>query len=102
VKAELRQKWVAALRSGAYQQTKRHLKDDAGYCCLGVLLECAGKRFILDDFPTESQLATMGLNEEVAHELAEHNDNGMPFGLIADYIEEKVVSRRSSGNGRAE
>ena len=30
------QKWVLALRSGEYSQTKSKLEDDSGYCCLGV------------------------------------------------------------------
>ena len=29
-------KWVAALRSGEYNQTTRCLQDDEGFCCLGV------------------------------------------------------------------
>lgn len=29
-------KWVKALRSGKYQQTRHTLKDQDGYCCLGV------------------------------------------------------------------
>lgn len=28
--------WVNALRSGEYKQTKHHLQDKKGYCCLGV------------------------------------------------------------------
>ena len=31
------QKWVKALRSGEYKQTKLSLSDDVGYCCLGVV-----------------------------------------------------------------
>lgn len=34
-KARIR-KWVAALRSGKYKQTKRQLQRDDAYCCLGV------------------------------------------------------------------
>lgn len=30
-------RWVAALRSGQFQQTDSTLKDRDGYCCLGVL-----------------------------------------------------------------
>lgn len=30
------QKWVKALRSGKYKQTKRALQDSSGFCCLGV------------------------------------------------------------------
>lgn len=29
-------KWVAALRSGKYQQATGWLRSDAGFCCLGV------------------------------------------------------------------
>ena len=33
---QARELWVKALRSGQYQQTKDVLRDDSGYCCLGV------------------------------------------------------------------
>jgi len=33
---EARQKLVEALRSGEYEQAYGRLKDDEGYCCLGV------------------------------------------------------------------
>ena len=36
---ELLLKWVAALRSGKYPQTRLKLKDHEGYCCLGVLCD---------------------------------------------------------------
>jgi hypothetical protein len=36
---EAREAWVQALESGKYPQTRNHLKDDNGYCCLGVLCE---------------------------------------------------------------
>ena len=29
-------KWVAALRSGDYEKTTRHLRTKNGFCCLGV------------------------------------------------------------------
>ena len=31
--------WIAALRSGEYNQTTRTLKDNYGFCCLGVACE---------------------------------------------------------------
>lgn len=55
--AELKSKWLQALRSGKYAQTKEYLRitreesEDSysdmyekpvGYCCLGVLVEVAG------------------------------------------------------------
>ncbi len=30
------EKWVKALRSGEYQQTREGLQDKTGFCCLGV------------------------------------------------------------------
>jgi hypothetical protein len=40
-------KWVEALESGDYPQdpTGGYLKTEAGYCCLGVLVEVAGEEF---------------------------------------------------------
>ncbi len=38
---ELKDKWVAALRSGKYQQGTIHLQHDNRFCCLGVLCEVA-------------------------------------------------------------
>lgn len=43
LKPEVKEKWVAALRSGAYKQTNGCLRserrDGTSYCCLGVLCE---------------------------------------------------------------
>ena len=45
MKKEIAEKWVAALRSGEYKQTKGKLADveRAEHCCLGVLCEMAIK-----------------------------------------------------------
>lgn len=41
--AEIKTKWLEALRSGRYQQAESELKDDKGcFCCLGVLCEVVG------------------------------------------------------------
>lgn len=37
--SEVKKKWVEALRSGEYQQCKRALHTNEGYCCLGVLCD---------------------------------------------------------------
>lgn len=36
---ELLAKWIAALRSGEYKQTRNRLRDSRGYCALGVLCD---------------------------------------------------------------
>lgn len=39
MKQEVKKKWIKALRSGEYKQTRERLKDNKGYCCLGVLCD---------------------------------------------------------------
>ena len=40
---QIKQKWVDALRSGEYQQTKGRLRKEDKFCCLGVLCDLYGK-----------------------------------------------------------
>lgn len=57
------EKWVAALRSGKYQQTKDQLQNEYGYCCLGVACDLfisrkhqartIDRRFILGTLPSD-------------------------------------------------
>lgn len=41
MKKEIADRWVEALESGKYPQTKGRLRDSDGFCCLGVLCELA-------------------------------------------------------------
>lgn len=43
-----REKWISALRSGKYKQTKWRLQTHEGYCCLGVLCDVAMKEGVID------------------------------------------------------
>ena len=40
---DVKQKWIAALRSGDYKQTREQLKRQNSYCCLGVLTDLYDK-----------------------------------------------------------
>ncbi len=40
---QVKKKWIKALKSGKYKQTKGHLKDETGHCCLGVLCDIYAK-----------------------------------------------------------
>lgn len=42
---EFKAKWVAALESGEYSQTRSKLHNNSGYCCLGVACVVAGAEF---------------------------------------------------------
>lgn len=105
MKKHVMQKWVKALRSGKFKQTKDLLQRQSNsYCCLGVLCKIAPKSINveLDDkgklegdslSDQESVKAWSGLksvNGKISiHDscLAELNDCGYSFKKIADVIE---------------
>ena len=58
--AEVKEKWLKALRSGEYKQTRACLKNNEGFCCLGVLCDLYSKEF---NVPWEVEY------EEVPHSL---------------------------------
>jgi hypothetical protein len=95
---EFKAKWVAALRSGEYQQCTGKLRSDQGFCCLGVALD------LIDHAEWESQhwrdiylkdigptAPVIGIQRDTAYSLAEMNDGEScekrSFSEIADYIE---------------
>lgn len=39
MRKSVKDKWVAALKSGKYKHARGCLNDGSGYCCLGVLCE---------------------------------------------------------------
>lgn len=43
MKRNIMLRWVKALRSGKYQQSKQKLKKPEGFCCLGVLCDISQK-----------------------------------------------------------
>jgi hypothetical protein len=48
MKPEIKQAWVAALRSGDYVQGRTALRYSDSYCCLGVLCDLAVKADVAD------------------------------------------------------
>ena len=105
---QVKEKWLNALRSGDYQQTRQYLHKEDGFCCLGVLCDLYGK-----EHNVEWNLANSGINYEFQDEpeclppsvvewagvendnpeicetpLSRLNDMGSTFNEIADIIEE--------------
>lgn len=103
--AELKEAWLAALRSGNYKQTIERLQDRdfGGYCCLGVLCDVFdpsgwdgvtyrfnGKGGNNQKLP-DAMLYRIGMSDDAQEHLMELNDsNGYSFKEIADYIEERM------------
>jgi hypothetical protein len=102
----LKSKWVAALRSGKYEQCSGSLHRDGGYCCLGVLWDISGNPWIdkdrgiagfLDNNETFEKLfmREFGIPSKTSAKLADKNDGAAPqrrhsFAEIADYIEKSI------------
>ena len=107
----LKQKWIAALRSGKYAQARECLKQEskdgsAGFCCLGVLLDISelgnwdincylipdeeGGTTMLDG-DLASYRSSLGITSTQHGTLIEMNDDrGNTFSEIADFIEEHL------------
>jgi hypothetical protein len=116
--AELKAKWLAALRSGEFVQGKGELLNDRQgsnkrYCCLGVLAICAGiseyaiaRKSSLDHINRNDLIGPWNLDEKhqctaynsfnedtwdtPQRRLAGMNDNGEDFLHIAAWIEANI------------
>jgi len=118
MKHEIKEKWVEALRSGEYSQTTGVLRDDIGFCCLGVLCDLHQKEtgegewlqpkinkriYYLDGSGVrDSGVLTPKVMEWAGLDMdnfiidgdsgyaAIINDNGATFAYIADLIEKNL------------
>lgn len=100
---EWKAKWIAALESGRYQQTREMLrrKEDspdypAGFCCLGVLADIQGlfepgvNPYRGGDELLANECAC-GLSEDEQRVLATKNDSvGLSFPEIAKFIRDEI------------
>ncbi len=114
MKAEVKKKWIEALRSRKFKQTKGVLKtelssDKFGHCCLGVLHEIDGGNWHTNkygDFYTGSRIRinsddsylrgkfTRGLSYSEIMKLVELNDtHGKKFYQIANWIEKNIETK---------
>jgi len=91
---KLKAKWVKALRSGEYKQAAVRLRSSDGFCCLGVLREIAtpgSNEEMRDEYLlTRGQLRRFGITDSVQRDLAELNDDEVPFPVIAGFIQENL------------
>jgi hypothetical protein len=69
MKADIKTKWVAALRSGKYEQTAGVLRNSHGYCCLGVLCDLYAKETGMEWFHNKGDYAMHGSNNALPIEV---------------------------------
>jgi len=108
---EVKELWLAALRSGEYKQGRQRLRTDDEFCCLGVLCDLAVKAgavdgfddggwYLPDDVATWAGLEDAGSGVRIDENwaLIDHNDgnDGPPplkaksFKQIANLIEKRL------------
>ena len=107
MKENIKNLWVAALRSGNYEQGKEALQDGNCYCCLGVLCMVAekeGVELVRNSYVTSKgdlfgvEIGDQDRVEEwsdltdTAHLISMNDDIGNNFNEIADYIEKEWES----------
>lgn len=120
MKKDIKEKWVAALRSGEYEQGHGALNTNDRFCCLGVLCDLAvddgvtmavetvwteeeGAEVRYDghmDWPPNAVLAWADLDTDdpsvpdpetgTLARVSRLNDGGLSFNEIADLIEEHL------------
>ena len=119
MKANIKKRWIAALRSGKYQQTKGRLRRVRGgkitHCCLGVLgeLYCEATKQSWNNREVNLKQGlslrvqnwaglpdSLGARVKIVYKepslrgydyyLAEHNDKSATFAQIADAIDEQM------------
>lgn len=107
----VKEKWIAALRSGKYKQGRNNLNNNGAYCCLGVLCEVYLENCDEPKIEKRTEIGydnlvfyggwSAGLPDEVhvwsglsnlsPSQLIYLNDKAnKSFAEIADYIEEKL------------
>lgn len=106
---EWKAKWVAALRSGNYQQGSGDLRHDDRFCCLGVLCDLVDptkwddidRYEDADSYPPDDVLRIVGLEIADCHQLAHLNDgewvaSGHPLQDFEKYDEDEDHVRPQS------
>ena len=98
----IKDKWIAALRSGEYEQTTGQLRNGDSFCCLGVLCnvhayehphiakrqEKCGVYMGCTTMPPDAVRNWAGIHDDqYLRRFAEFNDTGSTFAQIADAIE---------------
>ena len=112
---EIKERWIAALESGDYPKTKGVLKDEEGYCCLGVLCEIAIQDGVIKKIPPNNRqnymskvgaflprkVAKWAGIKDVSHpksdpdsseqgKLAAHNDLSEDFSTVIQVIKDEL------------
>lgn len=96
MKPQIKKLWIEALRSGEYEQTQGCLRDETGFCCLGVLTDLYLKEHDEDWTAGDGIICSENRNPYSAHEEVNYlpEDVRIWAGLLSQ--SPTVVTRESS------
>ncbi len=89
----IKEKWVAALRSGKYTQIRHRLRvaDTNNVCAMGCLIDILDGWNFREATGAWPEYAKAGLTENIVRVITNKNDeDGKSFREIADYIEKNL------------
>ena len=98
MKADIKTKWVADLRSGKFPQTTTVLRNGNGYCCLGVLCDLYSRETGVEwAVPNDYDTCTMHgadsvLPEEVRIWAGLAHEHGGYVAVSKDYDEGEITT----------
>tara|TARA_R100001143_G_C3251028_1_gene83502 strand:+ start:161 stop:469 length:309 start_codon:yes stop_codon:yes gene_type:complete len=99
---EIKERWIAALRSGKYAQKKHKLRGYEGFCCLGVLVDIEDPDGWIEISPNlykyknlfstlpQEMLDSCGIDLRTQEVLIKMNDKGASFEKIASWIQDNL------------
>ena len=83
-------KWLKALRSGKYRQSREFLRGKYGYCCIGVL-ECVMGNKVGIGTQSTRLVPNTGLTQRALEKLVGLNDKAKySFKEIANWISKNL------------
>lgn len=89
--AQLKTKWVKALRSGKYEQARYKLRIGKALCCIGVCHKVATGKMPRLERGTYPIAMALGIDDSQFTMLVDMNDYAeKSFPEIADYIEKNL------------
>lgn len=86
MKRSIARRWASALDSGEYKQTVGRLRDDEGFCCIGVLCNIHAQDNPEIAAKETDMYSYLGCEEEAPEEVLEWSGMKEPEGELPERI----------------
>jgi hypothetical protein len=83
VNPDIKARWLAALRSGQYQQGQKYLKVNDRFCCLGVLCDLAVEDGVAEWGPSGYCHSEATARTDLDYDLVNNSNTSLPPAVQA-------------------